>query len=295
VSALDIVDHSTVDWDQVSSTAYLVHQRIAYVYEGPVTRLRQCLVVQPRERHGDQRRISHRLEVLDARPRRVGHHVDSFGNHVIDISIPRVDERVTFVSWSVVERRADHPPHRVDSTVLLDRRFTDPSPLTAPDKALQVMADALRLRGLHGAELARAACTEVHAALAYAHDVTTVKTTAAQALGLGRGVCQDFAHVLVAVCRLLGLPTRYVSGHLLGEGGSHAWVEVLVPRAAGDADVVALDPTHDRPAGMTYLTIAVGRDYGDVAPLSGTYIAPHGGFLTAQKRVALMDVVTGRT
>ena len=95
VSALDIVDHSTVDWDQVSSTAYLVHQRIAYVYEGPVTRLRQCLVVQPRERHGDQRRISHRLEVLDARPRRVGHHVDSFGNHVIDISIPRVDERVT--------------------------------------------------------------------------------------------------------------------------------------------------------------------------------------------------------
>lgn len=293
VGAVELVDHATMDWERVRSTAYLVHQRITYVYEGPVTRLRQRLVVQPPERHGDQRRIAHRLEVLDAQPRRVSHRLDAFGNHVIHVGIPRVAEQVTFVSWSVVERHADHTPHHVDDAVMLDPRLRAPTALTAADAALRAMADDLGSRGLEGADLAHAACSAVYAALSYSHDVTTVHTTAAEALALGRGVCQDSAHVLVAVCRLLGFATRYVSGHLLGEGGSHAWVEVLVPRAEGGAEVVALDPTHDRPAGMTHLTIAVGRDYSDVAPMSGTYLAPHAGLLTARKSVALVDVVLG--
>jgi transglutaminase-like putative cysteine protease len=290
VGALEIVDHSTMDWERVRSIAYLVHQRITYVYEGPVTRLRQRLVVQPPERHGDQRRIAHRLEVLDAQPRRVSKRLDAFGNHVIHVSIPWVPERVTFVSWSIVERHTDHATHHVEPERLLDPRLHAPTRLTAADAALRAMADDLGSRGLDGADLAHAACSAVHSALTYAHDVTTVRTTAAEALALGAGVCQDYAHVLVAVCRALGFATRYVSGHLLGEGGSHAWVEVLVP-CGDNAEIVALDPTHDRPAGMSYLTIAVGRDYADVAPMSGTYQAPHGGFLTARKRVALMEVV----
>ena len=81
-----------------------------------------------------------------------------------------------------------------------------------------------------------------------------------------------------------------MSGHLLGEGASHAWVEVLVPEPGGDTLVLALDPTHDREADLGYVTIAVGRDYADVAPMSGSYAAPYAGQLTVTKRVGLAAV-----
>ena len=74
-----------------------------------------------------------------------------------------------------------------------------------------------------------AACRTVFELMTYAYDVTTIRTTAAEAFAKRSGVCQDYAHVLLALTRGLGLPSRYVSGQLLGTGGSHAWVEVLVP------------------------------------------------------------------
>ena len=106
-----------------------------------------------------------------------------------------------------------------------------------------------------------------------------------------RGVCQDYAHIMAALCRLHGIAARYVSGHLLGEGGTHAWVEVLLPGPTADeAIVVPFDPTHGRRAGLSYLTIAVGRDYADVAPTSGTFTASYGGQLSARKHVNLTAV-----
>jgi hypothetical protein len=81
---------------------------------------------------------------------------------------------------------------------------------------------------------------------------------------------------MLALCRLLGLPARYVSGHLVGEGGTHAWVEVLEPVPGDAIEILAWDPTHDRPADLRYLTVAVGPDYRDVAPVSGTYRGAHG-------------------
>jgi transglutaminase-like putative cysteine protease len=119
----------------------------------------------------------------------------------------------------------------------------------------------------------------------YRHDVTTVRTTAAEALAVGAGVCQDYAHVMLALCRLCGLPARYVSGHLVGEGGSHAWVEVLLPSPGDRSSLVAVafDPTNDRAAGPGYLTVAVGRDYADVAPTHGSYCGAPGGALTTSK------------
>jgi transglutaminase-like putative cysteine protease len=82
-----------------------------------------------------------------------------------------------------------------------------------------------------------------------------------------------------------------VSGHLLGEGGSHAWVEVLVPdRDTGGAVAVPFDPTHGREVGMSYLTIAVGREYSDVAPTYGTYSGEGLGELSTVKRVGLTSV-----
>lgn len=282
-------DTSAVDWTRVRRSAYVIEQRITYQYEGPVRRLRQRLLVQPRETHGDQRRVSRRVEVVDATPRRVRAASDGFGNHVVDIDVPYVAEQVTFLSSSVVERRTDQE-HLASGALLHDRRLLDSTPLTAADGDLDAVIRDLRDTRLQGRELALAACQRVFEIMRYAHDVTTVRTTAAQAFAKRTGVCQDFAHVLLAVTRGLGLPSRYVSGQLLGSGGSHAWVEVLVPDGAGHARVMALDPTHGCSVGMTYLTVAVGRDYSDVAPVSGTYVAPHAGTLTMRKRVSLMRI-----
>jgi transglutaminase-like putative cysteine protease len=123
--------------------------------------------------------------------------------------------------------------------------------------------------------------------MSYGFDRTGVHTTAGQALAAGHGVCQDYAHLMLALCRLLGIPARYVSGHLVGEGGTHAWVEVLLPGPGRSVEVLAWDPTHDRPADLRYLTVAVGRDYRDVAPVSGTYRLPHRGWLSASCRVGV--------
>ena len=282
-----LIDASAVDWTRVRRSAYIIHQRITYRYEGPVRRLRQRLVVQPREHHGDQRRVSRSVQIVDATPKRVRAASDEFGNHIVDIEVPYVAEQVSFISWSVVERRSDHP-HLAAGTLLHDRRLLDPTELTASEGELDGLIRELRATGLAADELAIAACRRVFELMAYAHDVTTVHTTAAEAFAQRTGVCQDFAHVLLAVTRGLGLPSRYVSGQLLGSGGSHAWVEVLVPDGEGHARVLALDPTHGRSAGMTYVTIAVGRDYADIAPVSGTYLASHAGVLTMSKRVSVM-------
>jgi transglutaminase-like putative cysteine protease len=95
---------------------------------------------------------------------------------------------------------------------------------------------------------------------------------------------------MLALCRAARLRARYVSGHLVGEGGSHAWVEVVArdnSKRDGDRTVaVAFDPTHNRRAERGYLTVAVGRDYADVAPTSGTFEGTGPGVLSARKRLS---------
>ena len=98
---------------------------------------------------------------------------------------------------------------------------------------------------------------------------TSVHTHMRDVLLEKRGVCQDFAHVMIGLCRALKIPALYVSGYLATETASatHAWVEVLIPGAGW----IALDPTHNRPVDDTYVKIAVGRDYADVPPVAGNY------------------------
>jgi transglutaminase-like putative cysteine protease len=188
----------------------------------------------------------------------------------------------------------------VPATVALshvsDERFLSPSPLTRPDDRLRQAARELR-DGPGGRSLGERICAWTNSALFYDGDATDVWTTAADALALGRGVCQDYAHVMLALCRLCLLPARYVSGHLRGEGGTHAWVEVLVAAdgTAGGAEAMALDPTHARTPGVGYVTVAVGRDYGDVAPTSGTYDAPWPGRLSIRKRLTEDDLELSAT
>jgi transglutaminase-like putative cysteine protease len=109
----------------------------------------------------------------------------------------------------------------------------------------------------------------VHGFLKYESNSTHVHTHMTELLRDQRGVCQDFAHLLIGLCRVLKIPARYVSGYLATEAASatHAWVEVFIPGHGWRG----LDPTHDRQIGETYVKIGNGRDYADVPPISGNY------------------------
>ncbi|MDQ4097730.1 MAG: transglutaminase family protein [Actinomycetota bacterium] len=270
----------------LATTTYLLHQRFRYEYPDPIHHLRHRLMVFPPQLHGDQRHVVRRLEIRGA-PRQTVSWLDRFGNIVIEVRAALVPEAIEFESWSAVERTRRPRPGSVPEAVLHDRALVDPSPLTRPDPALARAADRLMHGRRPGLQLAADINHWVHDALDYSHDATDVRTTAAEALAIGAGVCQDYAHVMLSLCHLCSLPARYVSGHLVGEGGSHAWVEVVVPDPSrpGSAVAVPFDPTHDRQAGDGYVTVAVGRDYGDVAPTSGTFEASCRGRLFCRKRL----------
>ena len=88
--------------------------------------------------------------------------------------------------------------------------------------------------------------------------MTNVSTTAEEAWRLGRGVCQDYAHIMIALCRKAGIPARYVAGMMIGEGASHAWVEI-----ARDDKWYGFDPANDKVVDDTYVKLGVGRDAAD--------------------------------
>jgi len=288
------VDPGSVDWPRVAHSSYLIHQQVSYQYPAPIQDLEHHLVVFPPRNHGDQRRITYQLDVSNAEHRQTTRN-DAFGNLVVDLLVARVEQTIAFEAWMVVERRGNTGPHRVRGTWLGDRRLLEPSPLTGPDDALRQAAADLVMTGGDPLELAGRISTWVYQTMTYERGVTDVGTSAAEALTLGRGVCQDYAHVMIAVCRLCGIPARYVSGHLLGEGAMHAWVEVILPSVHHPAEGIAwpFDPTHDRTPSLCYLTVAVGRDYADVSPTRGTFRAATPGCLSSHECVTLTSVHYG--
>ena len=119
-------------------------------------------------------------------------------------------------------------------------------------------------------ELAR----DIHARFEYEPDTTSVYTGVAEVIKLRRGVCQDFAHLYIAVCRVMSIPARYVSGYIapggerIGTAASHAWAEAWIPGQGW----VGYDPTNPVRIGTQHVAVAVGRDYQDVAPTRGVYV-----------------------
>jgi transglutaminase-like putative cysteine protease len=283
----NVLDEHAVDWRSVSEVSYIIHQHIRYEYPGPITDLRQRLMISPRDGHGGQRLVAQRLDVF---PRvETESHADAFGNSVVSIAVPHLDCGIDFEFWAVVEREAWITEHRVPRATLEMSSLVRSSLLTRPDSNLRDVADRLRAAHRDPLELAHAINHFVFKHMQYEHGVTNVQTTAAAAFAFGKGVCQDYAHVMLAIARRCGLAARYVSGHLLGEGGTHAWVEIILPDRR-DARVFAFDPTHDRVATMKYIVVAVGRDYADVAPTSGAFTASYAGELSMRKRVGVTDV-----
>ncbi|WP_158841794.1 transglutaminase family protein [Saccharothrix deserti] len=281
-----LLDHTALDLDTARRITYRIRQSFRYDYDSPVEALRQRLVVVPPARHGDLHRRTHRVDVTGATTRRRVRR-DAAGNTVLRIHADRVERTVEFHITAVLERIRAHGHPRLPASALADPRLLRPTRLTGADDHVRALAHDLAADGAHGLDLAERICTEVHSAITYEDGATTVFTTAAEALAGGRGVCQDTAHLMLALCHVLRLPARYVSGHLLGQGGTHAWVEVVVPENDG-AVAVPFDPCHGRRADNGYVTVATGRDYADVAPTSGTYIGAPGGRLSATRQVGVI-------
>jgi transglutaminase-like putative cysteine protease len=132
-------------------------------------------------------------------------------------------------------------------------------------------------------------CTYVNGQVNYKSGVTNVHTKASEAWALKQGVCQDYTHITLSLLRSAGIPARYVSGYLYhgtgdigasSVGESHSWIEAWV------GDWVAFDPTNGRPVDQTHIKVAHGRDYTDVAPLTGIY---SGG---ASRKIEVEVVIT---
>ena len=280
-----LLDLGSVDLDAVG-VRYVLHQRFRYDYDGPAYDLRQRLVALPRARHGSLHRRAHGWAVSVPGARTRGR-ADRLGNLVVTVELPVVPGSVEFTVAAEVERDGPAVDARLPAAALRDPWHLLPTRLTAADAALSAVAAELRSETVDDVDFADAACARVRAGLAYTFDATSVQTTAAEAWATGRGVCQDSAHVLLAVCRAAGVPARYVSGHLLGQrGGSHAWVEVLVPDGVG-ARALGVDPSNGCRAGSRHLPVAVGRDYADVAPTSGHYSGRARGRLTCTKHAGV--------
>ncbi len=236
---------------------------------------------------------------------RLSQYVDFYGNsvHVIDVTAPH---RALTVEAESVVVTGELPP-------LADEAA--PAPLVAlagcanlpecydllrPSTYVEIGPEATSLARELAAgrtdtwQVVRAVLRHIHAEFTYLPKVTHVHTPMREALRLRRGVCQDFAHVMIGLCRSLGIPARYVSGYLYngpldllkGAQASHAWVEVYLPGVGWRG----LDPTNGQQTGARHVRVASGRDYADVSPLRGTYRGTADHELTVEVRVTCLDV-----
>lgn len=197
--------------------------------------------------------------------------LDAFGNAVQTGYVAGAHVRFSIVSEGVVRQT----PYRICGTA--HGMFLEHTALTLPDADMKrfaaqadggdfAVADASEEIGGPALAKALSLCGAVHARMSYVPGVTTVNTTAAQAFALGQGVCQDYAHVLLALLRLCGIPARYACGYLVGEGATHAWVEVF------DQGVWrGLDPTNNRLLRYGCIKVAHGRDSADCSVNRGVF------------------------
>lgn len=201
---------------------------------------------------------------------------DRFGNRVQRVRIVAPHDRLVVATAGRI-LLADAAPAPDDAaldevTDLPDGfDFAFRSPLVDPEGVAEV---ARELAGDAGSLLAavRATVEWVHREIGYRRGATGVTTTAEQVLAAREGVCQDKTHLALGMLRALGIPCRYVSGLLTGQvGETHAWLEVLHPRSGW----VAADPTRGVlfPPPRDYIKLAVGRDYSDVSPVSGSFLS----------------------
>ncbi|MGN0375002.1 MAG: transglutaminase domain-containing protein [Butyrivibrio sp.] len=188
---------------------------------------------------------------------------DSFGNQTVYGSIYKGHENFVFhITGNVTTGLLDYEPENNPSTVGV---FRYPSGKTKDGAGLQayfakIRSDNPELFGIGGSDYNKAVhimhC--LYKDFGYQKNITGIDTTAEEAWNLGKGVCQDYAHILITLCRLAGIPARYVVGMMTGEGYSHAWVEIL-----SENRWYGLDPTNDVVVTESHIKIGTGRDVTD--------------------------------
>lgn len=270
---------------------YDIRLAIDFTYGAPAAGGRHHLRMLPLAIPGEQRVLAAALEV-DPAPAERGGFFDFFGNRVDEIALPRGHAAARFLARAQVERLAapagpdrSVPPARIAAEAAAvaslapdaPAHFLPPSPRIAPDPAIAAFAREAAAGAPTVFAAAAAFGAALHGAMRFRPGATTVDTPPARAFAARAGVCQDFAQIMIAGLRALGIPAAYVSGFLRtrpppgqprleGADAMHAWVRLWGGRAAGWS---AYDPTNACVPGAGHILVAVGRDYGDVAPVRG--------------------------
>jgi transglutaminase-like putative cysteine protease len=276
----------------------LIQHRTVYSYRSDVTDSFNEVRLQP-VNQGSQRLLSFNLEVEPFSP--LNHYLDFYFNivHFFEVSSPHRHLRVE--ATSEVETWADprgEPRGLFPRTALAVASAQENFHDFLCDSEMIVLGPEVRWC-LDQAfpewpedvwEAARLIMFWIYNNFEYDAQSTHVHTRTEEVIGLRKGVCQDFAHLMLGMCRAAHVPARYVSGYFYDDTrspddntqASHAWVEVYLPNWGW----LALDPTHDRIADERYVKISAGRDYRDIRPVSGTYRGTDQRWMEVHVRVA---------
>jgi len=288
---------------------HVVHET-EYRYANTVSVSRQALHLAPRE-IAWQRCFRCELRIEPAATYRVDE-IDCYGNPLTRLEIDTPHDRLFVATTLEVEvERPDALPDdaaiawtqavanlgfvsgRVPTGAQLEAaRFRCESPFVPFLAELHAYALDTFSPGMSLRAAATALMSRIYRDFRYDTTATHIATPLTEVFGRRRGVCQDFAHLMIGCLRAVGIPARYVSGYLLtnpppgttklvGADASHAWVSAW----CGDAGWIDFDPTNDQLAGLAHITLAWGRDFGDVSPLRGIIIG--GGEHELQVRVTV--------
>jgi transglutaminase-like putative cysteine protease len=270
---------------------YDIGLTIAYEYDRPAIAGRHVLRLLPADIPGVQRRITGLLTILPEPAERRAM-IDFFGNAAVEVAFRAEHDEILFRVAARVERLSEAPTLAIapDLPGLLDEiadyrgldaaaphHFLGASPRVAPSPEMTAYARARVAPGMTAIEAVEAIGLALHRDMRFDPDATTVDTAPAEAFARRHGVCQDFAQVMIACLRGIGIPAGDVSGFLRtnpppgrprleGADAMHAWVSAWCGLQAG---WVEFDPTNAVSAGLDHIVVARGRDYGDVAPVKG--------------------------
>lgn len=261
-----------------------VDHETAYAYAEPVLCSNHLAHLQPRDT-ARQHWLAHEIRI-EPEPTCVQERLDLYGNRALAFSVEREyrsfrvvtagtvdvsDQQVPSVSspWETV---AAAVPQHLEAAM-----YAFASPYALFDETVRLYAARSFPEGRPILESCTDLMARIHADFRYAPGVTRIGDQPPEILRLRQGVCQDFAHLMIACLRSLGLPCRYVSGYLrtypspgqpklVGCDATHAWVAAW---CGPEGDWVEFDPTNDRLAGEDHVVLAWGRDFGDVSPLKG--------------------------
>ena len=253
-----------------------------FEYDSPITEGYTELRLKPLDTAG-QRCLSFAVETDPSA--RVHRYLDRHGNDVRHFDVLGPHGRLVVHARSEVSTPETLADEQTRLNPLQRHDYLEPSPRAPFRENVRAFAAACRVPADPKATLERIVAA-VRARLRYEPGATDVETDAAEALDHGRGVCQDFAHLGLAACRLNGLPARYVSGYVHAPGqasgaASHAWLDVFFE----DRGWVSIDPTHDTPQTPRHVRVAVGRDYADVPPTRGVFKGDAGERLSVKVTV----------